>query len=46
MWHFGFVSMEGLKSICSTQNSNIGAQKEISRAEFTSSHSIVQFEFV
>jgi predicted acetyltransferase len=36
---------QGLKSICSTESSNVGAQKAISHAGFTSSHRIVQFEF-
>jgi len=36
---------QGLKAICSTESSNIVAQKAISHAGFTSAHRIVQFEF-
>jgi len=34
-----------LKAICSTESSNIAAQKAITHAGFTSTHRIVQFEF-
>ncbi len=36
---------QGLKAICSTESSNIAAQKSITHAGFTSTHRIVQFEF-
>lgn len=36
---------QGLKSMCSTESDNIGAQKAISRAGFVTAHRIVQFEF-
>jgi predicted acetyltransferase len=39
------ASSKGLKSICSTESSNIGAQKAISRVGFVPHHRIVQFEF-
>jgi RimJ/RimL family protein N-acetyltransferase len=39
------AASKGLKSICSTQSGNIGAQKAISRVGFIASHRIVQFEF-
>lgn len=36
---------KGLKLICSTESSNIGAQKAIERAGFVSQHRILSFEF-
>jgi len=36
---------KGLKPICSTEKTNIGAQKAISRAGFFAGHRIIQFEF-
>jgi len=36
---------QGLKAICSTESSNVVAQKAIAHAGFTSTHRIVQFEF-
>lgn len=39
------ASRKGLKPICSTESSNIAAQKAISRVGFVSSHRIIQFEF-
>ncbi|MEP1229055.1 MAG: GNAT family N-acetyltransferase [Litorimonas sp.] len=38
-------SQKGLKLICSTESSNIGAQKAIERAGFVSQHRILCFEF-
>lgn len=38
-------SQKGLKLICSTESSNIGAQKAIERAGFNSQHRILRFEF-
>jgi RimJ/RimL family protein N-acetyltransferase len=35
----------GLKAICSTESSNVAAQKAIAHAGFSSAHRIVQFEF-
>lgn len=35
---------KGLKSICSTEKTNIGAQKAISRAGFSSGNRIIQFD--
>jgi RimJ/RimL family protein N-acetyltransferase len=37
---------QGLKAICSTESNNIAAQKAITHAGFTSTHRIVQFEFL
>ncbi len=37
---------KGLKAICSTERSNIGAQKAINKAGFVAKNRIVQFEFV
>lgn len=39
------ASSKGLKAICSTEASNIGAQKAIMNASFSSVNRIVQFEF-
>jgi RimJ/RimL family protein N-acetyltransferase len=40
------ASHKGLTAMCSTESSNLGAQKAINRAGMISSHRIVQFEFV
>ncbi len=39
------ASSKGLQSMCSTENSNIAAQKAIVNAGFVSANRIVQFEF-
>ncbi|MFT6928099.1 MAG: putative acetyltransferase [Psychromonas sp.] len=39
------ATIRGLKPICSTQSSNTGAQKAISRAGLVSSNRIIQFDF-
>ena len=39
------ASSKGLKSMCSTESDNIGAQKAISSAGFIATNRIVQFEF-
>jgi len=37
---------QGLKAICSTESSNIGAQKAIRKAGFVAPNRIVQFDFI
>ncbi|MFT5675902.1 MAG: RimJ/RimL family protein N-acetyltransferase [Paraglaciecola sp.] len=39
------ATKQGLKPICSTESSNVAAQKAISHTGFASAHRIVQFEF-
>ncbi|CAH6839959.1 MULTISPECIES: GNAT family N-acetyltransferase [Vibrio] len=39
------VTSQGLEVICSTESSNIGAQKAIERAGLSSKHRILQFDF-
>jgi len=39
------ATAQGLKPICSTESSNIGAQKAMTRAGLVSSNRIIQFEF-
>lgn len=39
------ATIKGLKPICSTESSNIGAQKAIARAGLVSSNRIIQFDF-
>lgn len=40
-----FANQEGLTAICSTEKTNIGAQKAIHRAGFSAHHRIIQFDF-
>ncbi|CAM2969444.1 GNAT family N-acetyltransferase [Vibrio rarus] len=44
-WLVNSANQRGLTPICSTENSNIGAQKAIKRAGLSSSNRIVQVEF-
>ncbi|CAH7340381.1 Acetyltransferase, GNAT family protein [Vibrio chagasii] len=39
------ANLQGLEVICSTESSNIGAQKAIERAGMSSKHRILQFDF-
>ncbi|MCF7506966.1 GNAT family N-acetyltransferase [Vibrio sp. L3-7] len=39
------ANSQGLEAICSTESSNIGAQKAITRAGLSSKHRILQFDF-
>ena len=41
---FNIAESKGLKAICSTENSNIGAQKTLARAGFFSGNRIIQFD--
>jgi hypothetical protein len=39
------ANLQGLEVKCSTENSNIGAQKAIERSGMSSKHRILQFDF-